>query len=38
MFAYSAYTIPHLLTKVASVLIIGYALFVAIQLRNAKKA
>ena len=36
-FAYSAYAIPHLLTKVASVLIIGYGLFVAIRLRNAKK-
>ena len=37
VFAYYAYTIPHLLTKVASVLIIGYGLFVAIRLRNAKK-
>lgn len=36
-FAYAAYTIPHLLTKVASVLIIGYGLFVSIKLRNAKK-
>ncbi|HYF67433.1 MAG TPA: hypothetical protein VD884_04820 [Ohtaekwangia sp.] len=36
-FAYSAYAIPHVLTKVASVLIIGYAVFVAIRLRNAKK-
>jgi len=36
-FAFSAYAIPHVLTKVASVLIIGYAIFVAIKLRNAKK-
>ncbi|HET9055888.1 MAG TPA: hypothetical protein VFN30_03470 [Chitinophagaceae bacterium] len=37
VFAYSAYAIPYLLTKVASILIIGYVLFVAIRLRNAKK-
>lgn len=37
LFAFSAYAIPHLLSKVASVLIIGYALFVAAKIRNAKK-
>lgn len=37
VFAYYAYAIPHLLSKVASVLIIGYALFVAIRIRKAKK-
>lgn len=37
VFAYYAYAIPNLLTKVASVLIIGYGVFVAIRLRNAKK-
>ncbi len=37
VFAYYAYSIPHLLSKVASVLIIGYALFVAIRIKKAKK-
>jgi len=36
-FAYSAFTIPHLLTKVASILIICYAIFIVLKLRNAKK-
>jgi hypothetical protein len=36
-FAFSAYFIPFLLTKIASVLIIGYAVFVGLKLRNAKK-
>jgi hypothetical protein len=34
---FSAYAIPHLLTKIASVLIIGYAIYIAIRLRNAEK-
>jgi large-conductance mechanosensitive channel len=37
VFAYYAYSVPNLLSKVASFLIIGYALFVALKLRNAKK-
>jgi hypothetical protein len=37
LFTYYAYSVPNLLSKVASVLIIGYALFVALKLRNAKK-
>lgn len=37
VFAYSAFAFPSLVTKVASVLIVGYSLFVAIRLRNAKK-
>lgn len=37
VFTYCAYSVPNLLSKVASVLIIGYALFVAFKLRNAKK-
>lgn len=36
-FAYSAYAIPHLLTKIASVLTIGYALYIAFRLRTAQK-
>jgi hypothetical protein len=36
-FGYSAYSIPYLLTKVASVLIIGWAIYIVIRLRNAKK-
>lgn len=36
-FAYSAYAIPFLLTKIASVLIIGYGIFVVLRLRSAKK-
>lgn len=36
-FAYSAYALPNLLSKVASILIIGYAIFVALKIRNAKK-
>jgi hypothetical protein len=36
-FAYAAYSIPHLLTKLASVLIIGWAVYVFFRLRNAKK-
>lgn len=37
VFTFCAYSVPNLLSKVASVLIIGYALFVALKLRNAKK-
>lgn len=37
VFTYYAYSVPNLLSKVASILIIGYALFVALKLRNAKK-
>ncbi len=37
IFAFFAYSTPNLLSKVASILIIGYALFVVIRLRNAKK-
>src|SRR5258706_4423820 len=36
-FAYTAYAIPPLLSKVASVLIIGWAIYILIRLRNAKK-
>lgn len=36
-FAFSAYAIPFLLTKIASVLIIFYGIFVSIMVRNAKK-
>jgi hypothetical protein len=36
-FAYSAYAIPFLLTKLASVLIIIWAIYIAFRLRNAKK-
>ena len=36
-FAYTAFAIPPLLSKVASVLIIGWALYILIRLRNAKK-
>ncbi len=36
-FAYSAYAIPHLLSKVASVLIIGWAIYIVVRLRNAKR-
>lgn len=36
-FAYSAYAVPHLLSKVASILIIGYGIFIVVRLRNAKK-
>ena len=36
-FAYTAFAIPHLLSKVASVLIIGWALYILIRLRKAKK-
>lgn len=36
-FAFSAYFIPFTVSKIASVLIIGYAIYVAIRLRNAKK-
>ncbi len=35
--AYAAITIPHLITKVASILIIGWCLYIAYKLRNAKK-
>jgi len=37
VFAYYAYSIPFLLTKIASVLIILWGVFVIIRLRNAKK-
>lgn len=37
VFAFYAYSVPNLISKVASVLIIGYALFVALKLKNAKK-
>jgi len=36
-FAYTAYAFPPLLSKVASVLIVGWALYILIRLRNAKK-
>ena len=36
-FAYTAYAIPHLLSKVASILIIGWAIYIVMRLRNAKK-
>jgi len=35
--AYSAYAIPHLITKLASVLTIGWAAYIFIVLRNSKK-
>lgn len=37
VFAYYAYAIPHLLTKVASVLIVSWAVYIVMRLRNAKK-
>ena len=37
VFAYYAYSIPFMLTKVASVLIIFWAVYVIVRLRNAKK-
>ena len=37
VFAYYAYAIPFLLTKLASVLIIIWAIYIAFRLRNAKK-
>jgi CDP-diglyceride synthetase len=37
VFAYYAYSIPFTLTKIASVLIIFWAVYVIIRLRNAKK-
>ena len=37
IFAYSFFVIPPLLTKVASILGIGYAVYVIFRLRNAKK-
>jgi uncharacterized membrane protein YecN with MAPEG domain len=36
-FAYSAYVIPNLVTKIGSVLVIGYAVFIILMLRNARK-
>src|SRR5882762_8339565 len=36
-FAYTAYAIPHLLSKAASLLIVGWAIYISIRLRNAKK-
>jgi hypothetical protein len=36
-FAFSAIVLPSFLSKVASVLIIGYAIYVGLRLRNAKK-
>src|SRR6185369_7879018 len=35
--AYSAYAIPHVVTKLASVLTIGWAIYIAVRLRSAKK-
>ena len=37
VFAYYAYAIPHLLSKIASVLIIGWGIYIAIRLRKANK-
>jgi hypothetical protein len=37
MFTYAAIAMPFILTKVASVLTVGWALYIAIKLRNAKK-
>lgn len=37
VFAYYAYDIPHILTKIASILIILFGIYVGIRLRNAKK-
>jgi len=37
VFAYYAYAIPHTLSKVASVLIILWGIYIAVRLRNAKK-
>lgn len=37
IFAYFAFTIPYLLSKVAAVLIIGFGIFVVVRLRNARK-
>ena len=37
VFAYYAYSIPFILTKIASVLIIFWGIYVLIRLRNAKK-
>jgi hypothetical protein len=37
VFLYYAYTIPFLLTKIASVLIVVWGIYVFIRLRNAKK-
>lgn len=37
VFAYYVYSVPFILTKIASVLIIGWGIFVALRLRNAKK-
>lgn len=36
-FAFAAVLMPFLLTKVASVLIIGWAVYIAVKLRNAKR-
>jgi hypothetical protein len=36
-FGYTAYAIPYPLSKVASLLIIGWAIYISIRLRNAKK-
>jgi len=36
-FIYAAYSIPYILTKVASVLIIGWGIYIVIRLRNTKK-
>ncbi len=36
-FAYIAYSIPYMLSKIASLLIIAWAIYIAIQLRNARK-
>jgi len=37
VFAYYAYIIPHTLTKVASVLIVVWAIYIIIRLRNARR-
>lgn len=36
-FAYTAYEIPHTLSKIASILIIGWGMYIFVKLRNAKK-
>jgi len=37
VFAYYVYSVPYVLTKIASVLIIVWSIFVALRLRNAKR-
>ena len=37
VFAYYVYSVPHVLTKIASALIIVWGIFVAIRMRNARK-